>query len=787
MKLFIVIIMTFVAFNAVSQSLTQTVRGTIKDKETLESIIGAKFELFNSDPFLATVSDYDGKFRLENVPIGKQTFVVSYLGYDIVVLRNIDVNSKEVVLTLGLEESVEVMKEVTVTGHKKGETLNKMATVSSRSFSIDESKRYAGSLNDVSRMAQNYAGVQGGSDDRNDIIIRGNSPTGVLYKMEGVDIPNPNHFARFGTTGGPISILNNNVLSNSDFMTSAFPAEYGNAIAGVFDLKMRTGNNEKHEFMFQFGFNGAELMAEGPLHKKSGASYLINYRYNDLILFKKLGLNFGTNAIPTYQDISFKLNFPNKRGVTSLFGIGGLSNVELLAIQVDTNDLFAIDNSNTYFTSNVGVVGLNHKQRIGKSAYFNVSSSFQSAFVFIKNDTLDVNFENPFTTYYNQSTISKWSSKAFINKKFSAKHLLKTGIQADVFFLSLHDSLYVTPAGFLPLRDFNGNTTLIQPFAQYQYKVSPTLTFNIGVHYQYLALNGSQNLEPRVGVAWHFTPKDKITFGYGLHSQMLPMDLYYREIPDTLNGVITIIQPSKHLDFSKSHHLVLGYTHNFKKGISFKTELYYQQLYDIAVDKEINTYSTSNFGVDFTSTFPAYLTNNGKGNNYGADFTLEKFLDKGFYFLISSSIYQSFYTASNGLEYNTAFNGNYTFNALVGYEYKLKQGKKRQNSILIDLKFTRNGGKRYTPILLKESIALNIEVRDYEHAYEGRYEDYMKGDLSIHFKMVGSKITQEFGIMIQNFTNNQNVFLRQYDNNKEAITTTYQTGILPIGQYKIYF
>lgn len=787
MKSLFITLIVFIGFNTYTQTLTQTVRGTITDQETLEPIIGAKFELFNSEPYRATVSDINGKFRLENVPVGKQTFVVSYLGYDIMILRNIDVNSKEVILTLGLEESVEVIDEVTVTGQKKGETLNKMATVSSRSFSVDESKRYAGSLNDVARMAQNYAGVQGGNDGRNDIIIRGNSPTGVLYKMEGVDIPNPNHFARFGTTGGPVSILNNSVLSNSDFMTSAFPAEYGNAIAGVFDLKMRAGNNEKHEFMFQFGFNGAELMAEGPLHKKSGASYLINYRYNDLVLFEKLNLNIGTNAVPKYQDVSFKLNFPNKRGVTSLFGIGGLSDVSLYAEQVDTNDLYSIENSNTYFKSNVGVLGLTHKQRIGKSAYFNLSSSFQSAFVYVQNDTVDANFENPFTTYFNQSTISKWSSKAFINKKFSAKHLLKTGIQADIFFLNLHDSIYVHPVGFSPLRDFNGNTTLIQPFAQYQYKVSPTLTFNLGIHYQYLTLNGSQNLEPRIGMGWNISPKDKITFGYGLHSQMLPMDLYYREISDTTNGVISTIQPARDLDFSKSHHLVLGYLHSFKKGVSFKTELYYQQLYDIAVAKESNTYSTANFGADFTSSFPAYLTNNGKGNNYGADFTIEKFLDKGFYFLISSSIYQSLYTASNGLEYNTAFNGNYTLNALVGYEYKLKQGVKRQNSITLDLKFTRNGGKRYTPILLEESIALNREVRDYDHAFEGRYEDYMKGDVSVHFKMVGKKITQEFGIHIQNFTNHKNVFLRQYVIKRKEIVTTYQTGILPIGQYKIYF
>ena len=380
-----------------------------------------------------------------------------------------------------------------------------MTTVSARSFSVEESKRYAGSLNDVSRMAQNFAGVQGGNDSRNDIIVRGNSPTGILYRMEGIDIPNPNHFARFGTTGGPVSMLNNNVLSNSDFLTAAFPAEYGNAIAGVFDLKMRAGNNEKHEFMFQFGFNGAELMAEGPLLKKNGSSYLISYRYNDLTLFQKMGVNIGTNAVPKYQDVSVKLNFPHKKGVTSLFAIGGLSDINLLAENVDTNDLYSIANSNTYFKSNVGVVGLNHKHRIGKSAYINISSAIQSSFNYIKNDTVDTNFENPFLTYFNQSTISKWTNVAYYNRKISAKHLLKMGIQSDFYFLSLHDSAYVKEFqgipvySFVSLRSFNGNTLLIQPYVQYQYKPTPTITLNLGIHYQLLTLNNKGNIEPRAG------------------------------------------------------------------------------------------------------------------------------------------------------------------------------------------------------------------------------------------------------------------------------------------------
>jgi hypothetical protein len=766
------------------QQLNQTIRGMVKDKETLEPLIGVKVELVNSNPYYAVVTDFNGSFRLTNVPVGRQTIVVSYLGYLPVVLSNLDINSKELVLNIDMQESVEMMKEVIVTGNKEGETNNKMTSVSSRSFSIEESKRYAGSLNDVSRMAQNFAGVQGGNDSRNDIIVRGNSPTGVLYKLEGIDIPNPNHFARFGTTGGPMSMLNNNVLAKSDFLTGAFPAEYGNATAAVFDLKMRNGNNEKHEFMFQFGFNGAELMAEGPISKKHKSSYMLSYRYNDLSFFQFLNLNIGTNAVPKYQDLSFKLNFPHKNGVTNVFGIGGTSSIFLRAEVVDTNDLYSVDNSNTFFDTKVGVIGVNHKRRIGDKSYINFTTAYQIASNDILNDTLDVNLENPFRTYANKSRIGKLSSSVFYNKKFSAKHVIKTGVQLDLFVLNLVDSFYYRPIeNYLTLRNFQGNSLLIQPYAQYQYKPSNILTFNVGVHYQMLTLNNKGSLEPRAGMSLNTPERGKFSLGYGLHSQMLPMELYFREVVE--NG--TVVRPNERLDFSKSHHFITSYQHAFNYGISAKVEAYYQYLFSVPVSQDSSTYSLSNFGSSFTESFPLYMSNKGTGSNYGLDFTLEKYLDKGFYFLLTSSLYRSNFVPSNGELYNSAFDGNYTFNALVGYEYKFKQSKKFQSSITIDLKFIRNGGNRYTPILLEESIAQDKEIFDYDNAFSQRYPDYTKGDIRIGFKLVGKKVTQEWAIDIQNFTNRKNVFLRQYDNNKQSITTTYQTGRLPIGLYRIYF
>ncbi len=142
---------------------------------------------------------------------------------------------------------------------------------------MDEVTRYAGGRNDPARLASNFAGVSSTNDSRNDIVVRGNSPTAVLWRMEGIPIPNLNHFTTLGTTGGPVSALNTNALKNSDFYTGAFAAEYGNASGAVFDLSLRTGNKDKVEKTLQLNmFSGLEAMIEGPLkQKKNGSSFLI--------------------------------------------------------------------------------------------------------------------------------------------------------------------------------------------------------------------------------------------------------------------------------------------------------------------------------------------------------------------------------------------------------------------------------------------------------------------------------------------------------------------------------
>ena len=322
-SLFKFLLIFFTGLSLQAQEITQTIRGTVTDAATQQPIPGAAVILFGSNPIKGFMTDIDGNFRLENVSVGRPIVQISMVGYAPLKLSNLVLtSSKELILNISLEatfiqgNTVEIVAKI-----DKDKPLNELSSVSTRTFSVDEAQRYAGSFGDPARLSTSFAGVVAGNDQRNDIVVRGNSPLGVLWRLEGIDIPSPSHYSGSGTSGGAVSILNTNVLSNSDFSTGAFAAEYGNATSAAFDVKMRKGNNERHEFTGQVGFNGFEAGAEGPLSSNKKSSYLINYRYSTLGALNAVGLEFVEGGVPQYQDLSFKLDFQHKNGKTSLFGI----------------------------------------------------------------------------------------------------------------------------------------------------------------------------------------------------------------------------------------------------------------------------------------------------------------------------------------------------------------------------------------------------------------------------------------------------------------------------------
>lgn len=770
-----------------SAQLKQTIRGVVLDKQTQSPLPGAIICVLNTQPLKATMTDEEGRFRLDSITLGRWAVKISLLSYKEKTQTVILTSGKEIVLNVELEENAVQANEVTVTAEQdKTKTNNKMATVSSRVFSAEDASRYAGSRNDPARMAANFAGVSGANDSRNDIIIRGNSPLGILWRLNGLDIPNPNHFGSLGSTGGPISILNNNTLDNSDFMSGAFPADYGNATAGVFDLKMRSGNNEKYEFLTQVGFNGFELGAEGPFSKKKkNGSFLINYRYSTLAVFKYLGLDFGTgDAVPQYQDLTFKIDLPSKKlGKLSVWGIGGLSYVALLSSeQSKKNNLYGYSGRDTYFRANVGAFGISHTYLINSTSYtkFNIGSSGQENF--ITADRVDTSF-TPYKIdpeYRNHSSTLKYSANFTYNKKFNSRNFINTGFYFDVFNTVFIDSTNNFDGnGFVILRDYKGETALGRVFFQWQHKFTEKLTLNSGISYQYFLLNNSQSPEPRLGLKYELAKRQTLSFGAGIHSQVQPLYLYFATAKTAQGNVET----NKNLDFTRAVHGVLAYDVNIANNVRIKTEFYYQYLYNVPVRSRKDYFSAINLGADFNSPNVDSLVSKGTGENYGLELTIEKFYSRGYYFLLTGSVFQSKYVGSDNVYRNTAFNGNYVFNILGGKEFKIKE----KHIIALDAKITYAGGKRYVPINLAASIAYGDEVRDGSKAYANQYPEYFRMDVKPSYRLNTKRFTHELSVDIQNITRHDNVFQQIYDLNTKSIKTDYQLKFFIIPQYKLTF
>jgi hypothetical protein len=795
---------------AVFSQTTQNIRGTVADIDSKAPLIGANVLVVGSDPVLGASTDVNGNFSIKNVPIGRHTLQISYIGYNSKTLSNIELSSgKELILNITLQQTVE-MKEVTVTAEKEKEkSINKMATVSARTLSVEESMRYAGTLNDVARMAQNFAGVQGANDSRNDIIIRGNSPTGVLYRMEDIDIPNPNHFALNGTTGGPISIINNNALDNSDFMTGAFPAEYGNALAGVFDLKLRNGNNQNHEFLGQIGFNGAEFMAEGPINKEKFSSYLVSYRYSTLKVFQLMGVNFGTGTtVPDYQDAVFKINLPNKKGQTTFWGIGGISAVKFLDSEYQEDNLFAESGQDVIFKSNIGAGGVSNIYRFNEKSFLKTSLSIDATVNKISTDTLNRFNGQFFPQYRNNSVEGKQTLNLVYQNKLNVRNTLKIGLYNQRRFFSLYDSVHrradtvfipilnltaIYPDYWYKITQTEGATYFIQPFVQWQHRLNENITINGGVHGQVFMLNKTYAVEPRLGVKWQLNKKTSLNTAYGLHNQLVPSRLYFRQLTDQFGNVVLNAEgepfiPNRELEMIRSHHFVLGVDRSLGKNSRLKLETYYQSIDNVPVQNFPSYYSTLNYGANFALAFPDTLVNSGTGYNYGLELTIEQFLNKGFYYLFTTSLYQSTYKGSDGVERNTAFNGNYTFNLLTGKEFVIKTKKnKATNLLVVDFKSSLNGGQRFIPIDLEASKQAGQAVYDFNEVYVDKFSDYFRIDLKIGYKRNGKKITQEWSMNLANITNHKNVFQQVYNASSQQVETRYQTGFLPIAQYKILF
>ncbi len=777
------------------QNLTQSIRGKIVDATSKTELPGVQVLLFEDSIKIAGVqTDAEGNYRIPNIPIGRANLLATFIGYQAVGMKLEITSAKEIILNFEMEESSVKMNEVVITASKKGEVANEMATVSARTFSVEESNRYAGSRSDPARMASNFAGVQGTDDSKNDLVIRGNSPMGLLWRLEGVDIPNPNHFAVAGNTGGPVNIINNKVLENSEFYTGAFPASYGNSNAGVFDLKMRNGNNEKHEFTGQFGFLGTELSGEGPLSSKTGSSYLFSYRYSTLKIFEALNIKIGTDAVPSYQDGAFKLNFPGKNGSNfSMFGVGGKSKIDILVSSYTkpSEDLYGDKDRDQLFGTSMGVTGMTYSKSLNEKTFIKVvaahsTSESHSHHILVFRDSsyaIDSLIDQLGYKFIEQ----KSSFNIYVTRKINSKTSLRSGIFLNYYNFNFLDSNRNSSTWYFEKRaDYHSGSGMLQGFLQYRFKPTNRSLYTAGIHSQYFDINGSSSIEPRLGAKWELNDKQSLSLGVGMHSQMQPTYIYFTHKTDT-NG--KYVWQNKGLGFTRSIHNVISYDVSLSKNLRIKAEAYYQYLYEVPIDIYSSSFSLLNQGSGYDRFFPNALANKGTGKNIGTELTIEKFFSKDFFFMITASLFDSKYKGSDGVTRNTDFNSNFALNGLVAKEFKV--GKQKNSVLTLGTKVTYAGGRRYTPADTLASAAASEIVGIDSLRNTLQFKNYFRWDIKVGFRANRKKVTHELGLDIINVLSTKNILSLTYtpnpSNPTDVVRENYQLGFLPLFYYKLDF
>ncbi|MDR8390173.1 TonB-dependent receptor [Aliifodinibius sp. S!AR15-10] len=751
---------------------TQTVMGTVVDAVTQEPLPGANVVIADSDPLIGTSTDSQGKFQLAKVPLGRHDVKITFLGYQPAIKSAVLVTTgNQTVLNIELHEQVFSSGEVVVTPElEKDKPLNDMAFASSRSFTVEETRRYAGGLDDPGRMATAFAGVTsaGGVQD-NALVIRGNTPKSVQWRLEGVEISNPNHFAGLSVAGGGgLTLFSGQVVSNSDFMTGAFPAQYGNALSGVFDINFRSGNPIEREHAAQIGVNGLEIASEGPFNE---ATYLFNYRYSTLSLLMPL---LPTEGGIRYQDLSFKLDLQTENaGRFEFWGLGGLDGQEMMPNRDKEEwEYEAWDRIRSEMNLGVGAVGLSHRILLGEGTYLNSTLAGTVNDTYLDQNRLDEQVElQPNLRIDNRS--GSLVAGSYLNHQFGRQHVNRTGLKVHHLFYDLQ--VQVAPNDEPPLVAYskgNGSSQLIEAYTQSRFSISPSLTMHGGIHIQWFTLTDELTVEPRAGLEWNLTGKSGISLGYGLHSQMEDLRIYFVRSQNELQN--------RSLQFAKAHHFVLGYNRSLGENSRLKVELFGQELYDVPVIPD-SSYSMLNFVQQWD--FNESLVNSGVGQNYGVELTLERFLGDGYYYLFTGTLYNSRYKGGDGQWRNTRFDQGFAANALFGREFMLNDGR---NVLGVNTRFSYLGGERHSPVDHVESQAREEVVYDQENAFSQQFDNRFIVDLTITYRINRPGHSSVWALQVKNLLLEKDPSF-DYNLKKNSVDLIQEGSPLPLLSYKIEF
>jgi len=782
---FIIFAMSFLfACYTLAQIPTQNIRGVVMDADSRETLLGATLILMDQNR--GTISDQQGRFVFENLKVGRYALKASFVGYEPVLIPELLLSSgKELNLEIMLVISASELDEVTIRPTvRKDKALNSMAIVSARTFSVEESQRYAGAIDDPGRMAGNFAGVTTVGTHLNAIVIRGNAPKGLLWRLEGVDVPVPSHFAGANVAGGgSLTMFSSQMLANSDFYTGAFAAEYGNATAGVFDMQLRNGNSHKAEYSMKIGVQGIEASAEGPLKRGGTASYLMNYRYSTMaLIFPLLPEIRDDNEIPVYQDLSFKIHLPaGKAGTFSVWGLGGLSHTSMEGFNDPEQWKYPENRVKMDFHYNMGVLGISHSKSLSNRTYIQTKLAVNAAGqLYDKKSRLD--YSNPsmlFPLFKLESTRGQGILSTKFTHVASPRLTLVSGVDINRYRYELSGKSRDHETGlYSPGLEGLDHASLLEGYFQARYMILKNVSIVAGLNASWFETNQQYSLEPRISGSWSPHPKHRISLGYGNHSQTEPLFVYFVSRLDPVTGQPAY--PNKNLQRMAAHHFVLGYDWSPNPLLRLKIEPYYQYLYDVPVVSG-TAYSMINFMSDWT--FDQVLSNEGTGINRGIDMTIERFLQKGMYFMITASVYDSKYTGGDTHTYRSRFDGGYVANLLAGKEWQVK----KKDLLAVNVKFSFMGPYWHHPVDVSATEQAGEIIYEENESLSYRYSRLESiTDLSISYRINSRRISSILTLQVRNLLGTQYLGKR-YNLEKRTIEEQLFTSPVPFLSYKMEF
>jgi hypothetical protein len=759
MKLFKFCIILILGTNCYAQK-TQTVRVKIIDAQTM---VGVESATVNIEKYsLNAIADKSGDAVFNNVPIGRLEIKVSSVGYATKLVKELLLeSSKELILTINLEADSKNLNQITVTAASENTS---GAIMGINTITSEQIFRLPATFFDPARLAFSFAGVANTNDQANGMSIRGNAPEALQWRLEGIEIVNPNHLSNAGTfsdqptqTGGGTNILSAQLLGNMNFLSGTFPAGYGNALGGVMDMRFRVGNNNKHEHTVQIGLIGLDLSSEGPLNKNKKSSYLINYRYSFTGILGLMGVDFGGESIK-FQDLAFNLNFPTKKlGTFMIFGMGGNSSNEFVPDSDQKNWTSEKDFNNIDFNSRMALVGVSHN--IGLNNSWNIKTVIANSGL---ENLRSVYVTNPAvsTSSYNYQARNIISFSSILSGNILKNLGLKSGINVSHYFNEYNfnnkDKSF-----------YSSDEFVLQPFLKFNNPSQSKINYNLGLQLAYYSKSKIAHIEPRAAFSYKLNDNLKLKTAYGLHSYQ-PQNRYAYEYK---------LMPIR------SHHISVGAQYDLGTSDQFSTEIFYQGLFNLPFYGDVNQFASYLNGLENLNIKAQNFNETNKGRNFGIELNYKKLLNKGLFVIVNTTLYKSQFMIFDNSYYDTRFSGNHIVNLTLGKEWQRNKDK----IIGVNTRIAWLGGFRNYEIDLLNSAKEQTTVYNYRKPLNVKNPDYFRPDLRVYFKKSRTKYARTISIDIQNAASYKNQAFDYYDTFLNKVVSKKQLGLIPMFNYRWEF